>query len=445
MIGSQQHIQLQNPFGFSPFPGSNSASQVSNFNAKYIQQKRPLPPIVQSQNEKTQNHSPRITRPGFIEEHHEKHPRIKLESNWVTLPGAGSLSPTFSSPITKTIGVAEPVRGAGEIDFGTEVDTLMKAIQAKSKGTLPQTPTIKQSRTVVGVSLTPHPHPSSQKSHDSTSTLKLTHEDAQEETTTSSKHRKKQFTCMIETCSKSFSQKTHLNIHERMHTGAKPYSCEEPGCGRSFSQLGNLKTHGRRHTGERPYPCNQCGRRFAQRGNLRAHRGVHQEAKPYLCRLDRCGRQFTQLGNLKSHQNKFHVATIRTLTAKFASTDGDSIRSKDKELWEYFANLYKNSNKGIKGRGKEQKIGDSPMALTSPNTSLGRGRLVMNNGMVGPQLSGRGDDSRYDVFDADDESHSGRSGSGGPSSVSTGYDDAPSDGFDDHDRGASLAFGDRIC
>lgn len=28
----------------------------------------------------------------------------------------------------------------------------------------------------------------------------------------------------------------------------------------------------------------------------------------------------------------------------------------DRELWEYFAALYKNSNKGIKGRGRDRKI-----------------------------------------------------------------------------------------
>lgn len=28
----------------------------------------------------------------------------------------------------------------------------------------------------------------------------------------------------------------------------------------------------------------------------------------------------------------------------------------DRELWEYFSTLYKNSNKGIKGRGKDHRI-----------------------------------------------------------------------------------------
>ena len=36
--------------------------------------------------------------------------------------------------------------------------------------------------------------------------------------------------------------------------------------------------------------------------------------------------------------------------------EGDPVTPADKELWEYFATLYKNSNKGIKGRGKDRKI-----------------------------------------------------------------------------------------
>ena len=28
----------------------------------------------------------------------------------------------------------------------------------------------------------------------------------------------------------------------------------------------------------------------------------------------------------------------------------------DRQLWEYFSTLYKNSNKGIKGRGKDRRI-----------------------------------------------------------------------------------------
>ena len=36
--------------------------------------------------------------------------------------------------------------------------------------------------------------------------------------------------------------------------------------------------------------------------------------------------------------------------------EGDAVSAADKELWEYLSTLYKNSNKGIKGRGKDRKI-----------------------------------------------------------------------------------------
>jgi hypothetical protein len=59
----------------------------------------------------------------------------------------------------------------------------------------------------------------------------------------------------------------------------------------------------------------------------------------------------------QSHQNKFHAVTLKYLTQKFATiSPGDYVSQADKELWEYFASLYKNSNKGIKGRGKDRRI-----------------------------------------------------------------------------------------
>ncbi|KAH8758810.1 hypothetical protein BGZ57DRAFT_771046 [Hyaloscypha finlandica] len=302
----------------------------------------------------------RNTRQDFVEELPSASRAIKPEPQW---NGPGN------SPSTNTefISTTSLVNTSNEVNFGTEVDTLMKTIQAKPESTTPQaTSFVDQSRPVVSVSRTP-PY--------------------------------KRYRCTIGTCTKSFGQKTHLDIHERAHTGVKPYPCKEPGCGRSFSQLGNLKTHERRHTGERPYACDTCGKRFAQRGNIKAHKIVHNKSKPYLCRLDDCGKKFTQRGNLKTHQNRYHVATIRALTTKFASIkDGNIVRDSEKELWEYFANLYKNSNKGIKGRGKDCKVRG------------GRG----------------GESGQYETVGA--ESQSGHS----DSSIGTCDDDAP------------LAFGERM-
>ncbi|CAK7227214.1 DNA-binding transcription factor [Sporothrix eucalyptigena] len=197
---------------------------------------------------------------------------------------------------------------------------------------------------------------------------------------------KKPYPCTIAGCNMTFWQKTHLDIHKRSHTGEKPYVCSYAGCGAHFSQLGNLRTHERRHTGERPFCCEKCGKYFAQRGNLKAHYKTHLRLQPYECRLDGCKKRFTQLGNMKAHQNKYHVGALQALTAKFAAAaEGDemaaaSITEDDRELFGYFAGLYKNSNKGIKGRGKHRRV--RPVHSTSGGgltSSSGSG-----SGMVRP-------------------------------------------------------------
>lgn len=154
-------------------------------------------------------------------------------------------------------------------------------------------------------------------------------------------------------CSKRFNQNTHLYVHVRSHIGYKPFQCTV--CAKRFTQGGNLRTHMRLHTGEKPFSCSVCDRSFSRKGNLAAHMLTHNKEKPFLCRLDECGKTFTQLGNLKSHQNKFHLPTLTRLTQYLANLSGEALEqlpSEEKELLDYFSKLYKNSNKGIRGRGK---------------------------------------------------------------------------------------------
>lgn len=77
--------------------------------------------------------------------------------------------------------------------------------------------------------------------------------------------------CVI--CGKTFSRIGNLRIHQRCHTGEKPYGCVQ--CGRRFSQAGDLKKHKRVHTGEKPYYCHQCGKSFSRGENLKRHQKIH--------------------------------------------------------------------------------------------------------------------------------------------------------------------------
>lgn len=64
-------------------------------------------------------------------------------------------------------------------------------------------------------------------------------------------------------CNKSFSKKSHLNIHLRCHAKKedKKFMCKE--CGQQFMYSYLLKQHSYKHTDEKPFPCPKC-----DKGNL---------------------------------------------------------------------------------------------------------------------------------------------------------------------------------
>ncbi|XP_034555930.1 GDNF-inducible zinc finger protein 1 [Notolabrus celidotus] len=106
----------------------------------------------------------------------------------------------------------------------------------------------------------------------------------------------KPFAC--DECESRFTQKHMLAYHKRSHTGEKPFMCEA--CGKSFASKEYLRHHSNIHTGSKPYKCEKCGRGFAQRNSLHQHLKIHTGERPYSCKD--CDKHFTQLNALQRHQ-----------------------------------------------------------------------------------------------------------------------------------------------
>ncbi|XP_037088040.1 zinc finger protein 570-like [Pollicipes pollicipes] len=105
------------------------------------------------------------------------------------------------------------------------------------------------------------------------------------------------FSCSV--CGKEGKTKNHVFYHISIkHKALEGYKCQA--CGKSFFTEAALRVHDRTHTGERPFGCEYCLRRFRQQADLTSHvMSIHTRQRPFRCRF--CTKSFSRKYSMTVH------------------------------------------------------------------------------------------------------------------------------------------------
>ena len=112
---------------------------------------------------------------------------------------------------------------------------------------------------------------------------------------------------ICEICGKVFAHAKYLKYHRKMHEPGcadDRNRCPYPNCGKRFTQKSRLEDHLGVHTGAMPYSCEMCSKKFRCRYAKRDHALVCSKTMEFKCNL--CDVLFRHRGSLRNHKNAEH-------------------------------------------------------------------------------------------------------------------------------------------
>ncbi|CAH2062537.1 unnamed protein product, partial [Iphiclides podalirius] len=104
-------------------------------------------------------------------------------------------------------------------------------------------------------------------------------------------------------CDYRASNAEQVKIHERLHTGERPFVCGE--CGAGFHRRSSYLQHVAIHLPEKTVQCGQCPARFKSHTLMRIHAQRHL-APRYAFRCGACAGTFARRRNVARHLQRVH-------------------------------------------------------------------------------------------------------------------------------------------
>ncbi|XP_068626026.1 zinc finger protein Paris-like [Battus philenor] len=105
-------------------------------------------------------------------------------------------------------------------------------------------------------------------------------------------------------CDYKASNAEQVKIHERLHTGEKPFACQE--CGAGFHRKSSYLQHIAIHLPEKTVQCAQCPALFKSVTLMRIHAARHR-APRYAFRCALCDGRFARRRNVARHLQRVHA------------------------------------------------------------------------------------------------------------------------------------------